>query len=82
MLYNIRCMRTTLDLDPSVLRELKERGVREGKSIGKVASALLAQALSEQKEPEEQPFKWNVAPMRARVDLSDRDAVYRALDET
>lgn len=74
-------MRTTLDLDPSVLRELKERGAREGKSIGKIASALLAQALSGQGEPAEQPFEWDAAPMRARVDLSDKDAVYRVLDE-
>src|SRR5437879_2638424 len=37
--------RTTLDLDFSVLRELRRRGDQEGKSMGRVASELLAVAL-------------------------------------
>ncbi|MEA2605840.1 MAG: hypothetical protein QOI00_597, partial [Chloroflexota bacterium] len=36
--------RTTIDLDPAVLRELRRRGAREGKSMGQVASELLARA--------------------------------------
>ena len=44
MRYRIasRIMRTTIDLDPGVLRDLKARARREGKSLGRVASELLA----------------------------------------
>jgi len=36
--------RTTLDLDALVLRELRRRGARERKSMGQVASEVLAGA--------------------------------------
>jgi hypothetical protein len=39
--------RTTLDLDPSVLRELKRRTRESGESISELASQLLAHALNE-----------------------------------
>jgi hypothetical protein len=31
-------------------------------------------------EPSPEPFSWHTAKMRARVDLTDKDAVHRALD--
>ncbi len=39
--------RTTLDLDPGVLEKLKRRCAVEHKSMGTVASELLAHSLSE-----------------------------------
>lgn len=74
--------RTTLDLDASVLKELKERRRREGKSLGQVASELLVQAMATGGEgPTDAPLTWATSPMRARVDLEDAEAVRRALDE-
>lgn len=73
--------RTTVDLDPSVLRELKARQVREGKTLGQVASELLARALAADPAAEDQPFEWTAQPMGARVDLADKEAVHRALDQ-
>lgn len=72
--------RTTLDLDPSVLRDLKDRGRREGKSLGQVASEVLAQGLPRQADPPDEPLDWTARAMGARVDLSDKDTVYRELD--
>jgi hypothetical protein len=72
--------RTTIDLDASVLRDLKRRGRREGKSLGQLASELLATSLG-QAQPEPQAFDWNSKPMNARVDLEDKEAVYRALND-
>ena len=43
--------RTTIDLDDAVLRELKQRRAREGKSLGVIASELLARALREDPAP-------------------------------
>lgn len=39
--------RTTLDLDPSVLRELKRRTRESGETVSELASQLLAHALNE-----------------------------------
>jgi len=76
-------MRTTLDLEKPVLAELKAFGRREGRSLGQAASQLLAEALADrgrQVKPAEK-FHWISRPMKARVDLSDKEAVFAALDE-
>jgi hypothetical protein len=39
--------RTTIDLDPTVLRQLKARQRREGKTLGRLVSELLSRALEE-----------------------------------
>jgi hypothetical protein len=73
-------MRTTLDLDPAVLEELKRRRKLEGKPIGVIASELLLQALSAQ--PAGRPdFAWKSQPLGVRIDIEDKDALWRALDE-
>jgi hypothetical protein len=38
-------MRTTIDIDDSMLKEIKELQRREGKSLGRLVSHLLAHAL-------------------------------------
>ena len=73
--------RTTLDIDASVLRELKERQKREGKSLGQLASELLAASLREEPYPATAPFAWISRSMRAKVDLEDKEALHRALDD-
>lgn len=72
--------RTTLNIDPTVLRELKQRGEREGKSLGDLVSELLAQALSDDRDDAPRPLRLQTMGMHARVDLEDRDAVQRILD--
>ena len=74
--------RTTLDLDPTIIRELRRRGHRERKSMGRVASELLAGALS---EPDEErtpaPFEWVSRDLgEPKVDLEDKEAVRAILD--
>ncbi|MBA2765740.1 MAG: antitoxin [Solirubrobacterales bacterium] len=74
--------RTTIDIDASVLDELRARQRREGKTLGRLASELLATALHET-EPEEaeQPFRWRTHRMGLPlVDLEDKDAVWAILD--
>jgi hypothetical protein len=74
--------RTTLDIDASVLRELKRRQKREHKTLGQLVSELLAQALAQTPPPTEgQPLQWPAQDMRPKIDLGDKDAVMRALDE-
>lgn len=73
--------RTTLDLDPKVLDELKRLQARENKPLGRLASDLLAEALAQRSSitaPAE--FRWNSRPLEARVDLSDKEGLYAKLD--
>lgn len=72
--------RTTIDLDPSVLGELRARGRREGKSLGRLASELLATALASDQPAHPATFAWTVRRMRARIDLEDPEAVRRATE--
>lgn len=73
--------RTTLDLDPAVTNELRHRAKRDKKSMGQVASELLTRALAAD-ETAPPPFEWKTYDMGLPlVDLEDKDALYRILDE-
>lgn len=74
--------RTTLDIDATVLYDLKKRQRAEGKTLGQLVSELLAGALAESgRLGDPEPFVWTTQTMRARVDLEDKDTVYAALDQ-
>lgn len=73
--------RTTLDIDAPLLRELKKLQEKEGRSLGKIVSQLLAEALARRKTAPEPPkLPWVSRPMHALVALSDKEAIYGALD--
>lgn len=80
VLTSIIMPRTTVDIDGTVLRELKAKAAREGKSLGQVISEVAAAALSSQPGAPAQPFAWTARPMAPRIDISDKDALYRALE--
>jgi plasmid stability protein len=74
-------MRTTLDLDPTVVEAIRRRGAREGKSMGAVASELLAIGLARTSPPEPRALEWRSRDLgQPRVDLEDKEAL-RALLE-
>ncbi|HYP55659.1 MAG TPA: hypothetical protein VEQ41_05070 [Solirubrobacterales bacterium] len=73
--------RTTLNLDSSVLGELRQRSRRERKSLGAVASELLARGLRDEPPPANPPFSWVSHDLgRPIVDLEDKDALNAVLD--
>jgi hypothetical protein len=73
--------RTTIDISAPVLRELKQRQRREGKTLGELASELLARALADEQDADEGPIQWQAQPMgEPRVDIEDKDAVWAVLD--
>jgi hypothetical protein len=74
--------RTTLDLDASVLSELRRRGRREGKSMGQVASELLAVGMAEVADRPAPALEWRTDNLgEPLVDLEDKEAVRKVLDE-
>lgn len=72
--------RTTIDIDAGVLRELKTRAHRDRRSIGQIASEILADALYSSR-PAGRRIQWISRPMNALVDIEDKEAVRRALEE-
>jgi len=80
-----RIMRTTIDIDDPILKDLKRLQRREGKSLGRLVSDLLALALATTQQRGSQPaapvFKWIARPMHARVDLADKLALLDAMDD-
>lgn len=73
--------RTTIDIDDPILNEIRAIQKREGRSMGKIVSQLLAEALIKQKTSAKTPrFKWISRPMRSHVDLTDKEEIYRILD--
>lgn len=75
--------RTTVNIDAPVLQELKRLQRKQGKSLGRLMSDLLTEALArpKQEEPQASPrFQWKSRPMKARVDLTDKEAVRAAIE--
>ena len=76
-------MRTTVDIDDPVLKDLKKIQKKQGKSLGRLISDLLAQALAESrtiKASDKPAPRWISKAMGARVDLADPEALYAAME--
>ena len=77
-------MRTTLDLDKPVLEGLKALQKKEKRSLSRIASELLADALMAKRRVGQKgriSLSWNFSAMQARVDLQDKETVHRILDD-
>jgi predicted DNA-binding ribbon-helix-helix protein len=77
-------MRTTLDLEKPVLESLKRLQREEKATLGKIASRLIAEALRQREEQGKAArveLSWNVSDMGMKVDIADKEAVFRALYE-
>lgn len=74
--------RTTVDIDDPILKEVKAIRDRRGASLGRVISDLLAQALrGSGNDSSKEAFSWISRSMGARVEVADREALYRLLDQ-
>ncbi|MEO8503921.1 MAG: antitoxin [Acidobacteriota bacterium] len=75
-------MRTTLDLDAPVLKHLKSLQEETGKSLGQLASELLAEALARRaaRPPSGPTFRWTTKAMGAVFDIEDKERLYEALE--
>lgn len=74
-------MKTTLVIDDEVMRRLRERAAREGRTISELVEAALRRLLqapqrTEAPLPELSSFDGG----RPRVDVPDREALYRAME--
>jgi ribosomal 50S subunit-associated protein YjgA (DUF615 family) len=76
-------MRTTVDIDDPVLNDLKKLQKKEGKSLGRLISDLLAQAIGDRKSAKthRRSIQWISKDMGARVDVADTEAVNSAMEK-
>jgi plasmid stability protein len=73
-------MKTTLNIENGVMRDLKMRAAREGRTMSELVETALRRLL------DEHPVEKDLPPLptlmaRELVDVSDRDALYRAMEE-
>jgi plasmid stability protein len=73
-------MKTTLNIENGVMRDLKMRAAREGRTMSELVETALRRLL------DERPVEKDLPPLptlmaRELVDVSDRDALYRAMEE-
>ena len=75
-------MRTTINIATPILEELKSIQKQEGGTLGELVTGLLAEGLqaryAEQTDPE---LDWISQSMHARVDFTDKEAVYAIIDD-
>lgn len=76
-------MRTTINIDDPILRRLKKLQRRSQKSLGRLVSDLLAEALANEPSRKQRTveFSWISKPMRASINLSDKCAGLDAMDD-
>ena len=78
-------MKVTFDIDEIVLRELRETAAREGTTVSALVETALREFLASIPQPK--PSKGTLEPRPSwdrggeLVDVSDRDALYAAMEE-
>ena len=73
--------RTTVDIETPILEEIRRFQKKDGRTLSRIISQLLAEALVNKKAKTTLPtIKWTSRPMKALITLSDKDTLYRILD--
>ena len=78
-------MKTTLNIADSVMQRLREEAARRGTTMTALVEAGLRRVLAESSQSDARTAKlaplptWNGG--EELIDLSDRDALYRAMEE-
>jgi len=75
-------MKTTLNIDDSVMERLKREAARRGKTMSELVEMALRQLFRARREREDEltPLP-TFSSGGTLVDVADREALYRALDE-
>jgi len=80
--HTLMMARTTLAIDDDLLKRLKEKAAREGRTLQETANELLKQALTPKRGQKKTKLNlrgWKAAT-RPGVDLLDRDKLFDLMD--
>ncbi|HXV80428.1 MAG TPA: ribbon-helix-helix protein, CopG family [Candidatus Binatia bacterium] len=73
-------MKTTLNIDDSVMRQLKREAMRQGRTMSELVETALRLLFQSQKKPPNLPPLPTFHSGGALVDIADRDALYHAME--
>jgi plasmid stability protein len=73
-------MKTTLNLDDTVMAELKREAARQGRTMSDLVETALRLMLGSQRKRAAIPQLPTFRSGGALVDIADRDALYRAME--
>jgi len=77
------CMRTTIDLDDRLLRDLKRQAAERGTTLRELVNELLRSALNPHGPRPKYRFRWKVDPpgvIQPGVRLNDRQSLFDLMD--
>jgi hypothetical protein len=77
------CMRTTLNLDDRLVREVKTRAVNEGRTFTSLVEEALQKLITEHDAPKEERIElptWAGGGLLPGVDLDDHEALKALVD--
>jgi Arc/MetJ family transcription regulator len=73
-------MKTTLNIDDTVMAELKREAARQGRTMSELVETALRLLLRSQRKRESFPALPRFRSGGALVDIADRDALYHAME--
>ena len=73
-------MKTTLNIDGTVMRQLKREATRQGRTMSELVETALRLLFRSQKKPQDIPPLPTFHSGGALVDVADRDALYHAME--
>lgn len=73
-------MKTTLNIDDSVMARLKREAARSGRTMSELVETALRNLLGKRPDREPLPPLPSFDSGGALVDIADRDALYRAME--
>jgi hypothetical protein len=73
-------MKTTLNIDDTVMAELKREAARQGRTMSELVETALRNLFRPQKGPAQLPPLPAFHSGGAFVDIADRDALYQAME--
>jgi hypothetical protein len=73
-------MKTTLNIDDTVMAQLKREAARQGRTMSELVETALRNLFRSQKEVAELPPLPVFQSGGAFVDIADRDALYQAME--
>ena len=73
-------MKTTLNIDETVMSQLKREAARQGRTMSELVETALRMLFRTRKKSEELPPLPRFRSGGALVDISERDALYQAME--
>ncbi len=73
-------MKTTLNIDDSVMAQLKREAARQGRTMSELVETALRMLFRTRKKKKEIPSLPSFHSSGALVDVADRDALYQAME--